>query len=246
MRAIRRRESVAAIAALVLFGAAATPCRALAVSASVRAQPLVLDMLFSTAEVAQMLAACLHELRFKWGELDRPLAPPSGLVADLDLAEGLVTLIAQRVNLPELVAAGELRGVEATPIELYRAYVNLFKRGDHPRAHRDSLESQHVLIHPLPSEPPRRPHARTPRASLPAAVHHQVTALVYPHTEWSHDDGAETLFYDDDGEIVAAVRPRPGRTVLFTGDILHSARPPLPDCTRPRLSVALKWRAPRE
>ena len=197
-----------------------------------------------------MQACCFHELRYKYGELDRLLAPPSGLVADLELTDGLTSLIASRVDHPQRLAAGQLHGLDAaTPMALYRAYVNLFKRGDHPRAHRDSLEAQHVLTTrrvAAPSSALARAAVRTPDPSPRPRTPSQVTALVYPHTEWSHDDGAETLFYDDDGEIIAAVRPRPGRAVLFTGAVLHAARPPLPDCATPRLSVALKWRAARE
>ena len=48
-------------------------------------------------------------------------------------------------------------------------------------------------------------------------------------------------------EISKAVRPRPGRVVFFTGGVLHSARPPLPDVVEPRYSIALKfWLRPLE
>ena len=83
---------------------------------------------------------------------------------------------------------------------LYRAYINRFTSADHPRAHRDArVGAEHV------------------------------TCLVYANGAWQRDWGGETVFYSEDHEIRRAVRPRPGRVVLFAGGVMHSARPPLPD-----------------
>ncbi len=49
------------------------------------------------------------------------------------------------------------------------------------------------------------------------------------------------LVRQGDHEVSRAVRPRPGRVVFFTGGVLHSARPPLPDVVEPRYSIVLKF-----
>ena len=67
------------------------------------------------------------------------------------------------------------------------------------------------------------------------------TVLVYVNSEWDHNEGGETLFYNKDKEVVQAVVPKPGRVAIFPANILHSARPPLPYVTKPRYTVAYKY-----
>lgn len=67
------------------------------------------------------------------------------------------------------------------------------------------------------------------------------TVLVYVNSEWDHNEGGETLFYNEDKEVVQAVVPKPGRVAIFPANILHSARPPLPYVTKPRYTVAYKY-----
>jgi len=67
------------------------------------------------------------------------------------------------------------------------------------------------------------------------------TVLVYANTQWDHNEGGETLFYNEDKEIVQAIVPKPGRVVIFPANILHSARPPLPYVTKPRYTIAYKY-----
>mmetsp|Transcript_41750 Transcript_41750/g.75797 ORF Transcript_41750/g.75797 Transcript_41750/m.75797 type:complete len:286 (-) Transcript_41750:24-881(-) len=81
-------------------------------------------------------------------------------------------------------------------LEVYRAYTNAVLYGDVAFVHQDSNNSDHV------------------------------TALLYPNPEWSSELGGETIFYGPDGEIAAAVEPRPGRLVLFHGIIPHKGSPP--------------------
>jgi len=83
-----------------------------------------------------------------------------------------------------------------TTLEAYRIYTNAVMFGDAAFVHRDSDQRTHV------------------------------TALVYPNPEWSSELGGETIFYDESGEIVEAVEPRPGRLCLFHGSILHKGSPP--------------------
>ena len=105
-----------------------------------------------------------------------------------------------------------LLGVGEDPPRLYRAYINRFESSDHPSTHRDAGIGE--------------PH---------------VTALVYANEQWQRDWGGETMFYTEEHEVVQAVRPRPGRVVLFSGGIMHSARPPLPRVPVARYTIALKW-----
>ena len=67
-----------------------------------------------------------------------------------------------------------------------------------------------------------------------------ITALWFICSEWDIEWGGETVFFDGDGEIACAVRPRPGRLVLFDGDILHAGRPPSRICFHPRYTLAIK------
>ena len=147
----------------------------------------VIDGVFSRDEV-RVLAAAVDSLAYTFDEQDHDAAEPAGSVAELPLN-----------------------------LELYRAYVNRFARGDAPGAHRDArLGSEHV------------------------------TALVYANDAWQRDWGGETIFYTEDHEIRRAVRPRPGRVILFPGGLIHSARPPLPSHGGPRYTVALKFQRESE
>ena len=68
----------------------------------------------------------------------------------------------------------------------------------------------------------------------------EITALWYICIEWDHEWGGETLFFnsENDAEFVAA--PRPGRLVIFDGDITHCGRPPNRICYENRYTFALK------
>jgi hypothetical protein len=67
-----------------------------------------------------------------------------------------------------------------------------------------------------------------------------VTALLYVAETWERAWGGETIFYNDAGEAVHAVSPRPGRLVLFRSIIEHRGSAPSRLCLRPRLTLALK------
>lgn len=73
-----------------------------------------------------------------------------------------------------------------------------------------------------------------------AQVPEDVTALLYVAAEWERAWGGETVFYNDAGDAVYAVSPRPGRLVLFRSIIEHRGSAPSRLCLRPRLTVALK------
>jgi len=99
------------------------------------------------------------------------------------------------------------------PYDVHRAYTNVASYGDMLFAHTDCLPDQRDL-----------------------------TALWYLCGEWDIEWGGETLFFDDAGEVGAAVLPKPGRLVVFDGRIRHVGRPPNRICYHPRYTFALKLR----
>lgn len=94
----------------------------------------------------------------------------------------------------------------------YRAYTNVASFGDMLFTHTDCLPQMGDL-----------------------------TALWYICDEWDIEWGGETVFYDQQGEIAASVRPRPGRLAMFDGSILHAGRPPSRICYKPRYTFAIKF-----
>lgn len=94
----------------------------------------------------------------------------------------------------------------------YRAYTNVASFGDMLFAHTDCLPDQHDL-----------------------------TALWYLCEEWDLEWGGETVFYDARDEIACAIRPRPGRLVVFDGAIKHAGRAPHRICYAPRYTFAIKF-----
>ncbi len=94
----------------------------------------------------------------------------------------------------------------------YRAYTNVAAFGDMLFTHTDCQPGQHEL-----------------------------TALWYLCDRWELEWGGETVFFDAQGEIAAAVRPQPGRLVVFDGAILHAGRPPSRICYVPRYTFAIKF-----
>lgn len=94
----------------------------------------------------------------------------------------------------------------------YRAYTNVASYGDMLFTHTDCLPEQHDL-----------------------------TALWYFCERWDVEWGGETMFYDAQEEIACAVRPRPGRLVVFDGAIKHVGRPPNRICYAPRYTFAIKF-----
>ena len=69
-----------------------------------------------------------------------------------------------------------------------------------------------------------------------------VTALYFANTDWHDDWQGETIFYDRAGEPHSAVAPRPGRLLVFPGDMVHRGGVPSRKCFTARLSVAFKFK----
>lgn len=69
----------------------------------------------------------------------------------------------------------------------------------------------------------------------------ELTALWYLCTQWDTEWGGETVFFEPDGDAVGLVSPRPGRLVIFDGDVRHVGRPPNRICSQPRFTFAIKF-----
>ncbi|WP_454829311.1 2OG-Fe(II) oxygenase [Pseudoxanthomonas wuyuanensis] len=93
----------------------------------------------------------------------------------------------------------------------YRAYTNVAGYGDMLFTHVDCLPGQREL-----------------------------TALWYLCDRWDLEWGGETMFFDAQGDAAYAVTPKPGRLVVFDGDIVHAGRPPNRICYAPRYTFAIK------
>ena len=70
-----------------------------------------------------------------------------------------------------------------------------------------------------------------------------ITSLYFANYEWNDDWHGETLLYGSSGEPIYAVAPKPGRLLMFAGDIVHRGGVPSRACFEPRLSVAFKFKA---
>jgi hypothetical protein len=71
------------------------------------------------------------------------------------------------------------------------------------------------------------------------------TALVFVNSRWNQDWGGEFLIYEDGEQPIAlAVPVRPGRMVIFDGQLEHRGGVPSKFCVEARISVAIKFNKP--
>ena len=99
----------------------------------------------------------------------------------------------------------------------YRSYCNSIVYGDIVFSHRDC--------------DPTRP---------------DVTALYYANSNWEPNWAGETIFFNNSGDAICAVAPKPGRLVVFRGALEHRVGVPSRLCTVPRLTIACKFKGPGE
>lgn len=66
------------------------------------------------------------------------------------------------------------------------------------------------------------------------------TVVLYLIEKWDHDWAGETVYFDDDDDIIRAVTPRPNRIVLFPGNIRHAGRGVTRLCNRARTVFVIK------
>lgn len=67
------------------------------------------------------------------------------------------------------------------------------------------------------------------------------TTLVYLNAKWHEDWGGETLFYAPNRSHAIAISPKPGRIVLFDGNVVHRGGVPSKFCLAPRVTLAVKF-----
>jgi SM-20-related protein len=67
------------------------------------------------------------------------------------------------------------------------------------------------------------------------------TVLMFCNTYWPTCWGGELVFYDAQKvDVIKSVLPRPGRIVIFNGNIPHGARSPAANCDQLRMTIAFK------
>ena len=66
-------------------------------------------------------------------------------------------------------------------------------------------------------------------------------ALVYCSSNWHRDWAGETLVFDENDEVAAAVAPRPGRVMLLSGDPAHVGRSTSRICPSDRRVLVFKF-----
>ena len=81
-----------------------------------------------------------------------------------------------------------------------------------------------------------RPHADDVREGA-------YTLLYYPMPVWQSAWEGETLFFDDQGNVLTGVLPAPNRAVLFDSRLLHAGRAPSRYCGGLRVTLAYKLEA---
>jgi Rps23 Pro-64 3,4-dihydroxylase Tpa1-like proline 4-hydroxylase len=67
-----------------------------------------------------------------------------------------------------------------------------------------------------------------------------ITILYYINKEWNYKWGGETLFYEGN-DTKYAILPKPGRFVIFQGNVEHCGTVATKICKEPRLTLALKF-----
>lgn len=86
----------------------------------------------------------------------------------------------------------------------------------------------------------------TPYGDLP--TYHQdselgptLTAVLYCHQEWRADWGGELIIANSKGEPRIAIAPKPGRIVIFRGDLPHKAGSPSRLACVPRNALVFRY-----
>ena len=70
------------------------------------------------------------------------------------------------------------------------------------------------------------------------------TTICYVNPMWRPEWAGETVFFNDVGDIVQAVLPKPGRVIVFDGRVTHAARALSRICPAMRVTLMFKTTAP--
>lgn len=192
----------------------------------------IFDQLFDTSFV-RSLNAVLANLAYVASEYDSDAGPkirhlkcelPARALVSGDLEdENLLSLLPKRKGAPHLSAVARVTAQaleqcypDYSDIEIGRIHVNSIPHGDMQNIHEDGW----------------------PGTSL--------TALYFVNADWQATWQGELILCDPLGESMYAIDPRPGRLVLFPGEIPHRGGAPSRVCYEHRLSLAHKFRAKRK
>jgi SM-20-related protein len=109
----------------------------------------------------------------------------------------------------------QIKATYAYSVRLYECMISANTFGTEGRVHQDILEEGKRSRHHI--------------------------ALVYCNRDWNIDWAGETLVFDDNNEIVAAVMPRPGRVMKISGDPVHVGRSVSRICPTDRRVLVFKY-----
>lgn len=90
------------------------------------------------------------------------------------------------------------------------------------------------------------PYGDVPVAHSDVVDEFGVTVLYFGNALWEEAWGSEMLFFGSTGEPEIAVALKPGRIVVFHGDIRHRAGSPMRHCNEARYTVVVRLGLPRE
>lgn len=108
-----------------------------------------------------------------------------------------------------------IKASHSHPVRLYECMISANTFGTEGRLHQDIAEEDE------------------------RARHH--TALVYCNKEWNVAWAGETLVFDQNNEITAAVMPKPGRIMKISGDPTHVGRSVSRVCPTDRRVLVFKY-----
>ncbi|MGH8036061.1 MAG: 2OG-Fe(II) oxygenase, partial [Lysobacterales bacterium] len=189
----------------------------------------IIDHLFESSFV-EGLAAVLSRLPFIASDYDTDETRhilhlkcelPAKTLMEVNLRdEALLALLPKAMGASHLSAVARITAAALAKfypayagIEIGRIHVNCLPYGDLLNNHQDGL----------------------PGASL--------TGLYFGNAKWQADWQGELIMCDPGGESLYAIEPKPGRMVLFPGEIPHRAGAPSRACYAHRLSIGHKFRA---
>jgi len=78
-------------------------------------------------------------------------------------------------------------------------------------------------------------------------IHHdstksnRISTLYYANDTWEPEWGGETVFFDNTRDASIAVGVRPGRLIVFSGQLLHRAGIPTRICPEVRLTMSIRF-----
>lgn len=185
------------------------------------AHPLKLDDLLDPASWASLLHYFKTSVAFRYGwASDKEVSEFSHWNCDFLGAQGNnqvnleSSLYANSAMQPIASVWNKLKDLHLKGHALVRCYANAHTYGVEGAPHYDSREDGNF------------------------------TTILYIVPEWKAEWAGETVFFNDEGEIVCSVLPKPNRAITLDGTQLHAARSLARICPNVRITLMFKTRAP--